>query len=115
MRLSQTLALVGFVVGNALASCPYAEQLASRSDIRAKPDSHKSTVSKRAEGKKGVFYMSVCLNLLPLSIVLRQQQITSPRLNVYNMALGLFGDTISSLRDPCHISFDSNLIMLIMT
>lgn len=59
MRLSQTLALVGLVVGKALASCPYAEQLASRSDTRGKPDSHRRAPSKPAEGKKGVFYMSV--------------------------------------------------------
>lgn len=59
MGLSQTLALWGFVVGNVLAACPYADQLASRSDVRDMPDSHEPAIGKRAEGKKGVFYMSV--------------------------------------------------------
>lgn len=73
MGLSQTLALLGFVVGNVLAACPYADQLASRSDIRDLPDSHKPAIGKRAEGKKGVFYMLVLLDPLK-SPLLRPQQ-----------------------------------------
>lgn len=61
MRLSTSLALLGFGAGQALAACPYAEQLASRSelgnDAKDVRDSHQSQRGKRAEGKKGVFYM----------------------------------------------------------
>lgn len=89
MRLSQTLALVGFGVGNALAACPYAEQLASRSDTRDMPDSHQSAISKRAEGKKGVFYMSVFLYSPPSSMSLRRPPIKIIS-HVCNMVL--FGD-----------------------
>lgn len=58
--LSQALALLG-LVGQALAACPYAEQLAARSDSdtlgrRDLPKGHKP-LGKKAVGKKGVFFM----------------------------------------------------------
>lgn len=62
MRLSIPLALSGFAVDQALAACPYAEQLATRSELhgaRDLPDSHRPAIGMRAEGKSGVFYMLV--------------------------------------------------------
>lgn len=60
-RLSQAVALLGLVTGQALAACPYAEQLAARSEVndldpRNLPEGHKG-LGKKAVGKKGVFYM----------------------------------------------------------
>lgn len=54
MRPSTPLALLGLLSGQALAACPYADQLASRSvDDAVAP----RPVAQRADGKKGVFYM----------------------------------------------------------
>ncbi|CAN8101586.1 unnamed protein product [Discula destructiva] len=61
MRPSILLGLVGLLGGQALGACPYAEQLAARSesnDVRDTADSHRAGLGKRAEGKKGVFYMN---------------------------------------------------------
>lgn len=60
-RLSQALALLGLVTGSALAACPYAEQLAARSELNSLdpknlPEGHKG-LGKKAVGKEGVFFM----------------------------------------------------------
>lgn len=60
-RPSQALALLGLITGQALAGCPYAEQLTTGSELsslgqRDLPKEHKQ-LGKKAIGKKGVFFM----------------------------------------------------------
>ncbi|KAF3764584.1 dipeptidyl peptidase IV/CD26, N-terminal domain-containing protein [Cryphonectria parasitica EP155] len=59
MRPSTALALLGLAAQDALAACPYAEQLAARSELNTKStESRRTDLGKRAEGKQGVFFMN---------------------------------------------------------
>lgn len=56
---AQSLALLGLLAGQTLAACPYAEQLAARSEMNSGTmnEARHKELGKKAEGKKGVFFL----------------------------------------------------------
>ncbi|PSR94477.1 hypothetical protein BD289DRAFT_342591, partial [Coniella lustricola] len=59
MRASTTLSLLGLAASQALAACPYHQQMqAARSEAQVESAEPKRALGKRAENKTGVFFMN---------------------------------------------------------